>query len=207
MSGYFVPIETRLTSALVAFVSVLIIACPCALGLATPTAIMVGTGRSAQLGVLIKSAQALETAHNLTTIVFDKTGTITQGAPKVTDIIARGMEENELLRLVASAERGSEHPLGEAIVISAREKNLELASPQSFNAIAGYGIEVQIEGRRVLVGNARWLRESNIAFDETAAARLAEQGKTPVFVGVGEMFAGILAIAAPIEKSSREAIE
>jgi len=200
------PIETRLASSLISFVSVLIIACPCALGLATPTAIMVGTGRGAQLGILIKNAQSLETAHTLTTVVLDKTGTITQGAPKVTEIVARSIEENELLRLVASAERNSEHPLGEAIVVSAREKNLELLSPQNFNAIAGRGIEADIEGRKVLIGNAKLMRDNEITPDENAASGLAGQGKTPVFIAIDGKFVGIIAVADPVKSSSREAI-
>jgi Cu+-exporting ATPase len=168
---------------------------------------MVGTGRGAQMGVLIKSAEALETAHKLTTIVLDKTGTITKGAPAVTDILAQGIDENELLRLVASAERGSEHPLGEAIVESARAKNLELSQPQNFNAVSGKGIEAEIEGKRVLIGNIKMMRDNNIAPDETAATRLASEGKTPMFVGLDGKFAGLIAVADPIKDSSREAIK
>jgi len=202
----FAPVDTRLTFALIAFVSVLIIACPCALGLATPTAIMVGTGRGAQMGVLIKSAEALETAHKLTGIVLDKTGTITQGKPAVTNILAQGIEENELLRLVASAERGSEHPLGEAIVESARTKNLELSQPQNFNAVAGHGIEAEVDGKKVLIGNVKMMRDNLLAPDEDAAQRLAGEAKTPMFVAVDGKFAGIIAVADPIKESSREAI-
>jgi len=202
----FAPVDTRLTFALIAFVSVLIIACPCALGLATPTAIMVGTGRGAQMGVLIKSAEALETAHKLTAIVLDKTGTITSGKPAVTNILPQGIEENELLRLVASAERGSEHPLGEAIVESARAKNLELSQPQNFNAVAGHGIEAEVDGKKVLIGNIKMMRDSNLAPDEEAAQRLASEAKTPMFVAVDGKFAGIISVADPIKESSREAI-
>ena len=202
------PVESRLSMALITFVSVLIIACPCALGLATPTAIMVGTGRGAQSGVLIKGGAALETAHKLTTIVLDKTGTITQGQPQVTDVLpASTWDANELLRLAASAERGSEHPLGEAIVRSAQERGLKLSQPQSFNAIAGHGIEAQVDGRRVLLGNANLMRERGIQADEAALQVLAAEGKTPMLIAVDGAFAGIVAVADPIKESSRGAIE
>jgi len=209
------PLESRLTMALLTFVSVLIIACPCALGLATPTAIMVGTGRGAQSGVLIKGGAALETAHKLTAIVLDKTGTITQGQPAVTDIlpakstpeIDRTLSADELLRLAASAERGSEHPLGEAMVRSANERGLKLSQPQEFNAIAGHGIEATVAGRKVLLGNAKLMRDRNLSPDETNAQVLAGDGKTPMFVAVDGQFAGIIAVADPIKESSRAAIE
>jgi len=202
------PVENRLTMALITFVSVLIVACPCALGLATPTAIMVGTGRGAQSGVLIKGGAALETAHKVTTIVLDKTGTITQGQPAVTDILPQGtFSGDELLRLTASAERGSEHPLGEAIVRSAGERGLKLSQPQEFNAIAGHGIEASIDEHRVLVGNLKLMHDRNLRPDETLAQKLAADGKTPMFVAVDNMFAGIIAVADPIKESSRAAIE
>lgn len=169
IASYFVPIVMAIAVlaglawyisgqsvvfSLTIFVSVLVIACPCALGLATPTAIMVGTGKGAEYGVLIKSGEALETAHKVKTIVLDKTGTITEGKPVVTDIITAGkIEADELLRLSASAETGSEHPLGEAIVSGAKEKNLKLSEAESFEAIPGHGIEVVIEGRKMLLGN------------------------------------------------------
>lgn len=213
----FAPVENRLTMALLTFVSVLIIACPCALGLATPTAIMVGTGRGAQSGVLIKSAEALETAHKLTTVVLDKTGTITRGQPVVTDIIvtevistgvaAQGISEAELLRLVASAERGSEHPLGEAIVRSAQERKVTLEQPQEFSAIAGHGIEARIGAHRVLVGNAKLMRDRGLQTDEEAAQRLADEAKTPMFVAVDGRFAGIVAVADTVKDGSRQAVK
>ena len=212
----FAPDEQRLKMALVTFVSVLIIACPCALGLATPTAIMVGTGRGAQSGVLIKGGAALELAHKLTTIVLDKTGTITQGRPAVTDVLIadRGLwiadspdsRSNELLRLAASAERGSEHPLGEAIVRSAQERGLVLAQPERFNAVAGHGIEATVENHVVLIGNAKLMRERGLAADEAGAQRLAAEGKTPVFVAIDGRMASMIAVADPIKDSSREAI-
>ncbi|MHA3772421.1 heavy metal translocating P-type ATPase [Verrucomicrobiota bacterium sgz303538] len=200
------PVENRLTMALVTFVSVLIIACPCALGLATPTAIMVGTGRGAQHGVLIKSASALEIAHRLTTVVLDKTGTITRGEPVVTDLLPGALEETELLRLAASAERGSEHPLGEAIVNSARARGLKLVQPEHFTAVAGHGIEAHVDGRTVLVGNAKLLRDRSIAVDEQAARQLAEDGKTPMFIAVDGQFGGIVAVADAPKENSKEAI-
>jgi Cu+-exporting ATPase len=202
------PADSRLTMALLTFVSVLIIACPCALGLATPTAIMVGTGRGAQAGILIKGGAALETAHKLTAIVLDKTGTITQGQPAITDVLPQGnLNADELLRLAASAERGSEHPLGEAIVRSAQERGLKLSQPQEFNAIAGHGIEAVIDGQKVLLGNAKLMRDRNLLSDEDAVKALAEDGKTPMFVAIDEKFAGIIAVADPIKESSREAIK
>ncbi len=201
------PVENRLTLALMTSVSILVIACPCALGLATPTAIMVGTGRGAQNGILIKGGEALETAHRLTSIVLDKTGTITLGQPSITDVVPQSMDKTELLRLVASAESGSEHPLGEAIVRAAKEKGLLLASVESFGAIAGHGIEAQVEGHQILIGNAKLMRERGIAPDEATASHLADEAKTPVFVAVDGKFAGIVAIADPVKGGAREAIE
>lgn len=201
------PVESRLTMALLTSVSVLVIACPCALGLATPTAIMVGTGRAAQSGILIKGGQALETAHKLTAIVLDKTGTITEGKPQVTDVLAHGIDENELLRLVASAERGSEHPLGAALVASAQQRGLALAQPQGFQAVAGHGIEASVDARRVLIGNGRLFSERGIEVDQSTAQQFAEAGKTPVFTAVDGAFAGVIAIADAPKPSSRAAIE
>ncbi len=203
----FAPTDQRLTMALITFVSVLIIACPCALGLATPTAIMVGTGRGAQSGILIKGGEALETTHRITTVVLDKTGTITRGAPTVTDIVAVGMAEDALLRLAAAAEAGSEHPLGEAIVHSAQERGIDRPAARDFRAISGYGIEATVEDRPILLGTARFLRERGLTLDEAAARRLAEDGKTPVFVAVDGQPAGLIAIADPVKEGSRAAIE
>ena len=203
------PEETRFTMALVSFVSVLIIACPCALGLATPTAILVGTGKGAEHGVLIKGGESLETAHKLDTIVLDKTGTLTRGEPALTDVApADGFGADELLRLAASAERGSEHPVGEAVVRGARERNLALADAAGFRAVAGHGIEAVVEGRAVLLGNARLLRERGIdasAWEERAAA-LADEGKTPMFAAVDGRPAGLLAVADTLKPGSREAV-
>jgi Cu+-exporting ATPase len=203
------PVDTRLSMALVNFVSVLIIACPCALGLATPTAIMVGTGRGAENGILIKGGESLERAHKLQTIVLDKTGTITKGEPSLTDIIAAdGVGEGELLRLVASAERGSEHPLGEAIVRAANERGITLVEVDHFNALPGRGIEASVEGRLLLFGNAKLMADRNIALDafDRRAAEFSTDGKTPMYVVVDGRLAGLVAAADQIKDGSTEAI-
>ncbi|MYL56662.1 heavy metal translocating P-type ATPase [Virgibacillus halodenitrificans] len=225
ISGYFVPIviviailsglawyfggQTGLF-ALTITISVLVIACPCALGLATPTAIMVGTGKGAENGVLIKSGGALETTHKVQTIVFDKTGTITEGKPKVTDIITvNGMTEEELLQLTASAEKGSEHPLGEAIVKGAEEKGLEFIRLESFDAIPGHGIEVTVNGKTLLAGNRKLMNDRSISLDTLAntSDKLANQGKTPMYIAVNNKIAGIIAVADTVKESSLKAIE
>ncbi len=224
VSGYFVPVVfvIALLSALVwlllghtpvfaltVFVAVLTIACPCALGLATPTAIMVGTGKGAEHGVLIKSGVALETAHTIDTIVFDKTGTITKGRPETTDIIpAKGFGADEILGLAASAEKGSEHPLGEAIVRAAEEKGITLVEASDFSAVPGHGIEATANGRRVLLGNAKHMAGSGIGLGEGAARadRLAGEGKTPMFVAVDGKYAGLIAVADVVKESSERAI-
>ncbi|MCA1643030.1 MAG: heavy metal translocating P-type ATPase [Acidobacteria bacterium] len=206
------PADVRFTTALVNFVSVLIIACPCALGLATPTAILVGTGRGAQGGVLIKGGEALEAAHRIDTVVLDKTGTITRGRPALTDVVVAdgSTEEGELLRLAAGAERGSEHPLGEAIVRGAEARGLALPPRAAkFDALAGHGVEAEIEGRRVLLGNAALMNERGIGVGgfEERASRLAEEGKTPIYAAVDGRLAGLLAVADEIRGESKAAIE
>ena len=176
-----------MTFALVTFITVLIIACPCALGLATPTSIMVGTGKGAENGILIKDGEALETAHKMNAIVLDKTGTITIGKPTVTDVFSvKGIEKDEILRLAASVERGSEHPLGEAILQSAKGKNLTLEEPESFQAIPGHGVKAQVNKHSVLLGNQKFFKERNIVLNglENQARTLADEGKTPMFVAV-----------------------
>jgi Cu+-exporting ATPase len=170
---------------------------------------MVGTGRGAENGILIKSGASLEIAHKLQTIVLDKTGTITRGHPVLTDVMPIGeIEENELLRLVAATERKSEHPLGQAIVRRAEERNLKLSPVSGFNALAGHGVEATVEGRTVLLGNARLMAERGVALDgfEERAARLAEDGKTPVYAAVDGRFSGLLAIADEIKPESKAAI-
>ncbi len=206
---YLGAVETPLTFALVAAVSVLIIACPCALGLATPTSIMVGTGKGAERGILIKSAEALEMAHRMQAIILDKTGTITRGEPSLTDVVAaEGVEENMLLQLVASAERGSEHPLAEAIVKAAQERGFELAQPQDFNAIPGHGVEVTVGGRTVLAGNRKLMADRGISLDGLGerSTALADEGKTPMFVAVDGRAAGIVAVADTIKETSAAAV-
>lgn len=225
ISGYFVPVVIGIAVlsalawyflggqstvfALTIFISVLVIACPCALGLATPTAIMVGTGKGAEYGVLIKSGVALETTHRVKTIVFDKTGTITEGKPKVTDIVTTGITESELLQLAASAEKGSEHPLGEAIVKGAEEKGLEFKKLSSFEAIPGHGIEVEIEGKKLLLGNRKLMVESGISIDglEEKSDHLAGEGKTPMYIAIDHKMAGIIAVADTVKENSKKAIE
>jgi Cu+-exporting ATPase len=201
------PAETRLSQTLYTSVAVLIIACPCALGLATPTAIMVGTGRGAQAGILIISGEALESAYRLSAVVLDKTGTLTEGKPAVSDIRpGPGFTDTELLRLAASAERRSEHPLAAALTRAADEHRLELATPQSFAAIAGHGIEAEIDGRLVLLGNRKLLADRGVAADENAAAELATAGKTTIFIAVDGRFAGVIAIADRPKPEAREAV-
>jgi Cu+-exporting ATPase len=198
-----------LTYAVLNFVAVMIIACPCALGLATPTSIMVGTGKGAEHGVLIRGGEALEMAHKLNTIVLDKTGTITKGEPSVTDVLETGkVRREEVLRLAASAEKGSEHPLGEAIVNKANEKELELGPSTDFNAIPGYGIEATIGGKKVLLGNMKLMKDRAISLGdmEQRAQDLSREGKTPMFLAVDRALAGIIAVADTLKENSRTAI-
>ena len=224
ISAYFVPIVIGLAIlssvawllagetgvfALSIFISVLVIACPCALGLATPTAIMVGTGKGAEYGVLIKGGEALETTHKLSTLIFDKTGTITEGKPKVTDIVTTNLSEEQLLIYAASAEKGSEHPLGEAIVRAAIDRGYQLCELQSFNAIPGHGIEVGIQGKQMLLGNKKLMIEKTIdvsSLSETSD-QLAYDGKTPMYMAIDGQLAGIIAVADTVKESSKKAIE
>ena len=224
ISSYFVPIVIGLAIlasiawliagetpvfALTIFISVLVIACPCALGLATPTAIMVGTGKGAENGVLIKGGEALEITHKIDTIVFDKTGTITEGKPVVTDIVTKEKNKNELLSLAASSEKGSEHPLGEAIVRGAEEKNIELKQLESFNAIPGHGIQVVIEGDTILLGNLKLMKENSIDIGvlQEDSDRLAYEGKTPMYIAINNSLEGIIAVADTVKPSSIKAIK
>jgi P-type Cu+ transporter len=203
------PTDSRFTMALVNAVSVLIIACPCALGLATPTAIMVGTGKGAENGVLIKGGESLETAHKLQTIVLDKTGTITRGEPELTDVVTTdGVSDEELLRLAASAERGSEHPLGEAIVRAAVARGLQLSEAQKFKAVAGHGVEAEVEGRHLLLGNLKLMRERGVSVDgfKERAALLAAEGKTPMYAAIDGRVAGFVAVADQVKPESKEAV-
>lgn len=206
---YFFGPPPALTFALLNFVAVLIIACPCALGLATPTAIMVGTGKGAENGVLIRSGEALETAHKIRVIVLDKTGTLTQGQPVVTDVVAAGdFKEDELIMMAASAERGSEHPLGEAIVNAAREKSLKLVEATGFDAIPGHGIEAKINRRKVLLGNLKLMQDRGLSLGnlEDKAIQLSSEGKTPMFLGINGRAAGIIAVADTLKPKSDDAV-
>ncbi len=193
--------------ALVAAVSVLIIACPCALGLATPMSITVGTGKGATAGILIRSAEALETAHKIDTVVLDKTGTITKGAPALTDVLTvDGMSEEELLVLVAVVERSSEHPLASAIVAGAQERGLELPEATAFDSITGQGVRALVNGREVLVGNRRLLSAAGVIPDMGPVERLAADGKTPMLAAVDGAFAGVIGVADTLKDGSVAAI-
>ncbi len=201
--------EPAFTFALLNTVAVLIIACPCAMGLATPTSIMVGTGKGAESGILIKGGEALEGAHRLDTVVLDKTGTLTRGEPELTEIVpTNGIPEEELLRLIASAESGSEHPLGEAIVRGARDRGLPPVEAEAFEAISGGGIRARVEGREVLVGSRRFLSEASVPEDGLVAGseNLAREGKTPIFVAVDGEAAGLIGVADVVRDESREAV-
>ena len=196
------------TFALLAFVAVLIIACPCALGLATPTAIMVGTGKGAERGILIRNAEALERAYRIQAVVLDKTGTLTRGKPVVTDVVAVGMAEDELLRLAASVERGSEHPLGEAVVESARERALALEETSRFQALPGHGVQARVNGSAVVLGNLALMNEQGFGLNglEARAEELSQQGKTPMFVAMNGQVAGVIAVADTLRPESGEAV-
>ena len=224
VSSYFVPIVFVIAVlafagwyftghtfvfAMTIFISILVIACPCALGLATPTAIMVGTGKGAEYGILIKGGEALETTHLIDTIVFDKTGTITEGKPEVTDIVTTaGVDRDWLLQIAASAEKGSEHPLGEAIVRGAQKENLETLKIDTFKAIPGYGIEVEVGGSQLLLGNRKMMDENSISLItlEEESDRLAEEGKTPMYIAMDGTLSGIIAVADVVKASSKAAI-
>ncbi len=224
ISGYFVPVviglallaggvwwmvSSDISFALRIFISVLVIACPCALGLATPTAIMVGTGKGAENGVLIKSGVALESAHKINAIVFDKTGTLTEGKPKVTDVVAFGdAGKDEILQLAASAEKASEHPLGEAIVEAAEEKGLDFYPVSDFEAIPGHGIKTTVNGKSVVIGNEKML--SDYGLDSSVietSNNLASSGKTPMFIAINGSFAGIIAVADTVKPTSKAAVK
>ena len=225
VSAYFVPIVigiaiitgiawflsgSGLVTALSFFIAVLVIACPCALGLATPTSIMVGTGKGAENGILIKSGEALETAHKIKTVVFDKTGTITKGKPILTNLIAYGKyNENELLKIAASVENDSEHPLAEAIVNKAKEKNIEIKPYEKFRAMPGYGIRATFEGKEVQIGNRKLMenRKINVEISQKDYDILSNEGKTPMYISIDNELAGLVAVADVIKETSKEAIE
>ena len=225
VAGYFVPIViiiatitgivwfisgSGLTAALTFFISVLVIACPCALGLATPTSIMVGTGKGAENGILIKSGEALETAHKIKTVVLDKTGTITKGKPVLTDLkVYNNFNENEILQLAASAENNSEHPLAEAIVNGAKERNVEFKQYDKFRAMPGYGIRATIDDKEIQIGNRKLMASRKISTEaaEKDYEILSNEGKTPMFISVNNELAGLIAVADVVKETSKGAIE
>ncbi|MBI5205455.1 MAG: copper-translocating P-type ATPase [Nitrospirae bacterium] len=202
--------EPSFTYAVLNFIAVLIIACPCALGLATPTSIMVGTGKGAENGILIRGGEALETAHKINSIVFDKTGTLTKGEPSVTDVIAnKSITERDILFYAASAEKGSEHPLGEAIIKKANQDSIELIAASDFQAIPGHGIKAKVSGRDVILGNAAMMDDEGIKLNglKEKAEELAGEGKTPMFVAVDNSVYGIICVADTLKESSVEAVK
>lgn len=225
ISGIFVPIVVLIAlltflgfyligknfnTGLINAVAVLVIACPCALGLATPTAIMVGTGKAAENGILIKSGEHLERAHKIDTIIFDKTGTITKGEPEVTDIICvDNLEDNEILRIAASVEKVSEHPLGQSIVKYAQDKKINLTDTESFMSISGMGLKAVIEEKEVLIGNRRLMKENNISIDnvEEEMLRLEQEGKTAMLIALDKKVSGIIAVADKLKETSLNAIK
>jgi Cu+-exporting ATPase len=206
---YFISDETLLF-ALTILISILVVACPCALGLATPTAVTVGIGRGAELGVLIKSGEALEISEKLTTIVFDKTGTLTQGKPDVTDIVGTGIDDKELLRMAASVEANSQHPLAEAVVLKAEEMGIEIKQSENFDTFQGKGVVAKVEGKEVLVGNRALLSEKNISYSEDfekEILRLEDEGKTAILIAIDGRICAAIAIADKLKKWTKDAIK
>ena len=207
---YFVGPSPALTYALLNFVAVLIIACPCALGLATPTAITVGTGKGAEHGILIRNGEALERAHQINTVLLDKTGTLTRGEPVVTDVVAAPFSSaEEVLRLAASAEHSSEHPLGAAVVKAALEKKLELSPSSDFNAIPGQGVEALVDGKKLFLGNLKLMEERGLSLNglESKSTELLEEGKTAMFLGLDTRVAGIIALADTLKPGALQAVQ
>jgi Cu+-exporting ATPase len=196
------------TPSLVRMIAVLVIACPCAMGLATPTAIMVGMGKGAENGILFKNSESLERARGLTAVVLDKTGTLTRGEPSVTDVVSAGLDETVLLALAASAERGSEHPLGEAIVRAANERAIPLKEPMHFEALAGRGVRAEVDGRAVLLGNLALMNEQNVHLNglDAEARRLQSEAKTAMWLAVDGQASGVIAVADTIKDGSVEAV-
>jgi Cu+-exporting ATPase len=209
--GWYLIGGIGVTFSLLAFVSVIIIACPCALGIATPAALMMGAGKGAENGILFKGGEYLEIAKKVKTIVFDKTGTLTKGKPSVTDIIdLSGMGEGELLRLVGIAESGSEHPLGQAVVNNVREKGIMISNPDSFEAVSGHGLKARYADHTILIGNKRLMNDNNILVTETVDTTLRELetgGKTAILAAIDNKLAGIIALADTIKENAKEALD
>jgi Cu+-exporting ATPase len=206
--------ESIFTTALINTIAVLVIACPCAMGLATPTAVMVGTGKSAEMGILFKSGEALEGAGRISTVILDKTGTITKGQPAVTDIVittdfAAEHSEEELLRLAASVEQGSEHPLGEAIWAEAGNRSLALSQPEGFQAIVGQGVSAVVDGLPVRVGNLKMMVSAGMSLNglQPERERLQSEAKTAMLVAVDSKICGLIAVADTLKEGSKEAVE
>ena len=211
-AGWYFIGGIGLTFSLIAFVSVIIIACPCALGIATPAALMIGTAKGAENGILFKGGEYLEVARKVTTVVFDKTGTLTNGRPEATDIIALSSDigEQELLRLAAIAEAGSEHPLGQAVVKKAKDRGLVVTNPESFEAIPGHGLKATYAGHTILIGNTKLMADNRIAlmeqFVDSKVTELQKEGKTATLVSIDEKLSGIIAMADTIKEHASEAI-
>lgn len=224
--SYFIP--TILTIAIVAFIfwylifgstllfaltvliSILVVACPCALGLATPTAVTVGIGRGAEFGILVKNGEALEISERLTTMVFDKTGTLTKGKPEVTDIEAIGIDDNSLLKLAASVENNSQHPLAEAVVKKVREENIDILESQNFNTYGGKGVKATLDGKEIFIGNRALFKDENIIISsdvEESLSKFENDGKTAVLIGINHELSGIIAIADTLKESAKDAID
>ena len=223
ISGYFVPVvivisllsgllwyfgTKDITFSLKVFISVLVIACPCSLGLATPTALMIGMGKGAQNGILIKDSEALETSHKIKNVVLDKTGTITEGKPRITDLIVNEISKDKLLSIVASGEKYSEHPIGQAIFNEAISKAIKLDDVKEFQSIAGKGISYYIEEKRILVGNKKLMDMNDIInYDENTFNELGKKARTPIYVAIDGKYVGIIGVADPIKETSKKAIE
>lgn len=225
VSSYFVPLVVavaigaflfwyyivglQFSIAFTILISVLIIACPCALGIATPAAIMIGAGKGAQNGILIKSGEYLEKARKIDTIIFDKTGTLTIGEPSVTDVIPLSGNERDIIMLAATAEKGSEHPIGEAILNEARKRNVRISEPKNFNALSGYGVSASYKGKKILLGNKKLMEKNKIKLEniEESVSQLEEDGKTAVFLVVNRKLAGVIAVADTLKENSAEAVK
>jgi len=208
--AWYLILGNTLLFALTCMISVLVIACPCALGLATPTAVTVGIGRGAGLGILIKNGEALEISEKLTTIVFDKTGTLTRGNPEVTDIIGIGIDDRALLRIVASVEKNSQHPLAEAIVRKAREKGIEMEESEDFDTLGGKGVIAKVDRKEVFIGNRMLFKERDILFSrmvEEKIFQLENEGKTVILIALAKKICGIIAIADTLKKTTKDAIK
>lgn len=209
IGSQFLPFNEALSFGLLCFVGVLVIACPCALGLATPTAIIVGTGKGAENGILIKNAEALELLHKVNTIVVDKTGTITKGKPEVVDIVSldKNLDEKQILQLLASLENQSEHPIASAIVMKAKQQELALFEVKDFQAIEGKGLEGEINGKRYFAGNIKLMQEKGIKLDEATIGQFAEQGKTPVVLSDNNSAIALIAVADTLKETTKQTIQ